>query len=392
MKLKFFTNVSHEFRTPLTLILGPLEKLLSMDKRESKIQQQLNFIQVGSKRLLRLINQILKFRKVETGNFELLVSRKDIIPFIREIAFSFKSESRKKRIIYSLKIPVKSAYVWFDENIIETIIYNLLSNAFKFTQEKGEIQLSLDFLDDNDNSVNPDQKSEKYAYITVSDTGSGIPKERQNNIFKRFYQIGKSEEQKRGTGIGLALCKDLVELHHGKIDVQSEETIGTTFFVKIPVHKSFFSEKELDINLNDTKVSEHIQEFLKEETEIIYNDEDISNLSFKEPKDPNAARILIIEDDLELVKYVGKLLEENYNIITANNGENGLKLAMNEEPDLIISDIMMPGIDGFDLCEKIKTDIHTSHIPIILLTALGSIDDFLIKQWIILKRISQSLN
>ena len=143
MKLRFFTNISHEFRTPLTLILGPLERLYSMEIMEKKVKQQLSFMQVGGKRLLRLVNQILKFRKVETGNFELGVTRKDIIPFIQEIAISFKTQSMRNRIRYSLKIPVKSANVWFDENIIETIIYNLLSNAFKFTPEKGKVQLDL---------------------------------------------------------------------------------------------------------------------------------------------------------------------------------------------------------------------------------------------------------
>ncbi|MBN2349588.1 MAG: response regulator [Bacteroidales bacterium] len=376
MKLKFFTNISHEFKTPLTLILGPLDKLLLMNNLDHKIKQQLTFMHSGSKRLLRLINQVLKFRKVETGNFELRVSQQDIIPYLKEIAVSFKSQSRRNHIKYSLKFPATSAYVWFDENIIETIVYNLLSNAFKFTPEKGKIQLAVSFTDSENKIVIPDREHERNICIEVSDTGSGISQERLELIFKRFYQIGKSEEQKRGTGIGLALCKDLVELHHGTISVQSEEHVGTKFTVIIPVYESFFTESEFDRSIPDaTSVRKNLPEFLKEEQEIVLNDEDISALHFNKPDQANAPKILIIEDDAELVKYVGKLLENNYFIITANNGIKGLECALKENPDLIISDIMMPEENGIDLCEKLKTDFHTSHIPIILLTALSSIDD-----------------
>ncbi|MBN2213546.1 MAG: response regulator [Bacteroidales bacterium] len=375
MKLQFYTNISHEFRTPLTLILGPLDRLHSMDIPGSKIRQQLAFMQIGSKRLLRLINQILKFRKAETGNLELKVSRKDIVFLVKELAISFKSQSSRNRIKYSLKINAKSAYVWFDENVIETVIYNLLSNAFKFTPCKGTVQLTLEFLDDRNNVVLPNQADERYIRIVVSDTGSGIPKEKIQTIFNRFYQVEDHGEQKRGTGIGLALCKNLVDLHHGKIEVRSEENIGTTFTVVLPVHKSFFSENEFDNNLLDINDKQQIHEFINEENEIVITGDDFSAVTFKEPKTVNASKILIIEDDVEMAKYVGKLLEEKYRIITANNGIKGLELALNEEPDLIISDIMMPGKDGFDLCDRIKSDIRISHIPVILLTALTSIDD-----------------
>ncbi len=375
MKLRFFTNISHEFRTPLTLILGPLKKLLSLHKANNKDKEQLMLIQAGSKRLLRLVNQLMEFRKVETGNLEIKVTRKDIISLLKEIALLFKSKLVQNKIKYSLTIPVKAAYVWFDENIIETIVYNLLSNAFKFTQEKGKVQLIVEFLDSDGNPVIPNEKNERYMKIIISDTGVGIQKERIDTIFKRFYQIGTSEELKRGTGIGLALCKDLVELHHGEITVQSEENIGTKFTIKLPVHISFFTEKELEKSTSVLLEKEKVIELHDKETEIFFMDEDISSIEFTEPSTSNAEKILIIEDDIELMKYVGNMLEGSYKILTANNGNKGLELAIKEEPKLIISDILMPEMDGFELCEKIKTDIRISHIPVILLTALSSIDD-----------------
>jgi signal transduction histidine kinase/ligand-binding sensor domain-containing protein/DNA-binding response OmpR family regulator len=375
MKLRFFTNISHEFKTPLTLILGPINKLLSLDKLDSKIKEQLSLMHSGSKRLLRLVSQLMEFRKVETGNLELKISKNDIIPVLKDTAFSFKSKSIQNKIKYSLKIPVKSAFVWFDQNVLETVVYNLLSNAFKFTPEHGKIRLSLKFINEKGEIIIPNQKDERYIQLKVSDTGIGISKERMDTLFKRFYQIRKSEEQKRGTGIGLALCKDLVEIHHGEISVESEQGVGTDFTVKIPVHESFFNKKEFIDDEETTKGKQVIPGFIEEETEVILIDEDMSSVEFKEPEIPNAPVILIIEDDIELVKYMGNLLEDKYRILTSNSCEKGLEILIKEEPELIILDIMMPGMSGLELCQKIKTDIRISHIPVILLTALTSIED-----------------
>jgi signal transduction histidine kinase/ligand-binding sensor domain-containing protein/DNA-binding response OmpR family regulator len=375
MKLRFFTNISHEFKTPLTLILGPVNKLLSMDKLDNKIKEQLSLMHSGSKRLLRLISQLMEFRKVETGNLELKISKNDIIPVLKEIAFSFKSKSIQKKIKYSLKIPAKSAFIWFDQNVVETIVYNLLSNAFKFTPEHGKIRLSLKFTNEKGDIIIPNQKDERYLLLKVSDTGIGISKERMDTLFKRFYQIEKSEEQKRGTGIGLALCKDLVEIHHGEISVESQQGVGTDFTVKLPVHESLFNKKEFVEDEESTRGKKVIPGFIEEETEVILIDEDISSVEFREPKIPDAPLILIIEDDIELVKYIGNLLEDNYRILTSNSCEKGMELLIKEEPELLILDIMMPGMSGLELCQKIKTDIRISHIPVILLTALTSIED-----------------
>jgi signal transduction histidine kinase/ligand-binding sensor domain-containing protein/DNA-binding response OmpR family regulator len=374
MKLRFFTNISHEFKTPLTLILGPLSKLVSMGKLDSKIKTQLSLMQSGSKRLLRLVGQLMEFRKVETGNLNLRISRNDIIPVLKDIAFTFKSKAIQNKIKYSLKIPVKSAFIWFDRNILETIVYNLLSNAFKFTSENGKVHLSLKFLNKDGEIIIPNQKDERYIQLMVSDTGIGIPKERMDTLFKRFYQIGRAEQQKRGTGIGLALCKDLVELHHGEISVESEQGTGTDFTVRIPVHESFFNRNEF-IEEEKIKETQKIPGFIKEESEVILIDDDLSSVDFKAPDITDAPLILIVEDDVELVKYMGKLLEDKYNILTSHSCENGMEMIVNNEPDLVVLDIMMPGMSGLELCQKLKSDIRVSHIPIILLTALTNVED-----------------
>ena len=377
MKLRFFTNISHEFRTPLTLILGPLNNLLSMNELDGTVKRQLIFMNQGGKRLLRLINQVLNIRKVETGNIELHVTRNDIIPFIKEIASSFRLQTIRKKIKYSLKVPVKSALVWYDDNVVETVLFNLLSNALKFTPVYGRIQIVISLLDNEGEPVTPGENEVCFLRFSVSDTGIGIPKDRQGIIFKRFYQIDKSEELKRGTGIGLALCKDLVDLHHGTIDVESTLEKGTAFMVTLPVCRNTFNEKELEDGKNGDVgniLEKHPED---EENEILFSDMDTEdqNPAFAVPQNPDTPEILIIDDDTELVKYLGELLRNNYKLHSELNGMKGMEYASSNEPDLIISDVMMPEKDGFDVCREIKSDIRLSHIPVILLTALSSGDD-----------------
>ena len=373
LKLQFFTNISHEFKTPLTLILGPLDNLLALKGLDKYVKDQFKLMQNGGKRLLRLINQLMEFRKVETGNYKIRVSKSDIIPLIKETSLSFKLRSVQSKIKYLIHIPVKSATVWYDDNIIETIIYNLLSNAFKYTRDKGSISIHAYFEDKDGNVVVPDIGVDSFLVIKVSDTGVGIAKERLENVFKRFYQIEDTAEQKRGTGIGLALTKDLVEVHHGTISVNSELGKGTIFNVRIPVCESSYEKNELaDINQTNTRPVKNENEW----EEIILKHQP-QLLEFKKPDDKNAPVILIVEDDYELIQYIGKILESKYQVLTSNNGVEGLETAVAEEPELIISDIMMPEMNGLELCEKVKTDIRISHIPVILLTALSSTDDMI---------------
>ncbi|MFC2137094.1 two-component regulator propeller domain-containing protein, partial [Bacteroidota bacterium] len=293
MKLKFFTNISHEFKTPLTLILGPLSNLLSLSKLDKKVADQLSLMNIGSKRLLRLVNQLMEFRKVETGNQKLNIAKSDIIPLLKEIAFTFESKSVQSKINYSLSLPANSALIWFDSNIVETIVYNLLSNAFKYTPENGSIKLNVSFINEKSEIVIPNQAEEEFIQIEVSDTGKGIPKNRIENIFKRFYQIDAFQKQKRGTGLGLALCKDLVELHHGEISVESEEHKGTIFSIKIPVKESFYTKDEFigdeEDDSPEIKDTDSLTEEIIDEIKI---NQDIATISFNLPEDKNARSIL----------------------------------------------------------------------------------------------------
>jgi len=373
LKLRFFTNISHEFRTPLTLILGPLNNLLGMEGLDSGLRRQLTFMNHGGRRLLRLINQVLNIRKVETGNFELYVKHDDVIPLLRSIAQSFKSQAVRNKIRYSMKMPATSAILWYDENVIETVVYNLLSNAFKFTPHKGIIRFVVEFYDESGKPADEDGKIH-YLHFTVSDTGVGIPNERLELIFRRFYQIEKREELKRGTGIGLALSKDLIDLHHGSIEVESVEGAGTTFSVTLPVTRTAFTPDEIELIDEDGSLNIYHPPTDGREKEIFLagDEDDLQEYEFKEPDTRDAPGLLIIEDDAELVRYLGQLLEEKYRITVAANGKKGMDTAIKQEPDLIISDVMMPEKDGYDVCREIKHDIRLSHIPVILLTALSS--------------------
>jgi ligand-binding sensor domain-containing protein/signal transduction histidine kinase/DNA-binding response OmpR family regulator len=368
MKIQFFTNVSHEFKTPLTLILGPLQNILSENTLEKHVKDQLTLMLSGCKRMLRLINQLLEFRKAETGNLSLKVDQNDIVPLIKEVAYSFGEKSKRDKIKYILRIPVSSAIVWYDASIVETILYNLLSNAFKFTPSKGKISLEVNFLDEKGVTVLPNRRDERFMLLVISDTGIGIPKERMDNLFKRFYQFRSSEQQNRGTGLGLALCKDLVALHHGSISVESNPESLTSFSVLIPVDKPSQTD-ELAIPEGNGKTDHHIDE-------ILIND-DMLLVEFKQPARRNSPLILIVEDDVELISYIGKMLEDSYRIIVATNGKEGFKQAIEQVPDLVVLDIMIPEMNGFELCEKLKTDTLTSHIPVILLTALDTTEDMI---------------
>ena len=375
LKLQFFTNISHEFKTPLTLILGPLENVLSRKDLDKNLKEQLLLMQSGSKRMYRLINQLMEFRKVETGNYKIKISYNDIIPLIKEIVMSFKPKSVQNKIKYILQISLKSANVWFDENVIETIIYNLLSNAFKYTPKKGEIKITVSFYDEKNSNEIHNSEQIKKMLLTISDSGIGISKQRIENIFKRFYQVETFSDKKRGTGIGLALTKDLVEVHKGTIDVESEEGRGTVFLVQIPVNKEFFTEDEIRVS-SENGFTQELRDNQEIYEEILINNNPDS-INFSISKDKNAPVILLIEDDIELLGYLGKMLEKDYRLMVANNGKEGLKLAIEGEPDLVISDIMMPEMNGLELCEQLKKDIRTSHIPVILLTALSNTDDMI---------------
>ncbi len=371
-KLRFFTNISHEFRTPLTLIIGPIEKMIQSFINNEDLKSQATLIKRNAQRLLSLINQLMDFRKIETSNFSLKVSKKNIVPFIQDIYHSFSQFASDHNITYNFNTNEESILIWFDENVIERIIFNILTNAFKYTPNKGNISVSL-----TNNSEIGINKSfpDGYLAISIKDSGIGIPKNQLNQIFDRFYQVNSTDitlnkVENSGTGIGLALSKNLVELHKGEIVVNSEMGIGTEFIIYLPLTSKKYAKEQIIDYVE--KQPDHKK--LLDEISVLENrDENISNL-YSQSLQKNKKSLLIVEDNLDLRTFIANNLSADYNIFEASDGQKAIELAKKYDIDLMISDIMMPNIDGIELCNIFKTNINYSHIPIILLTAKNSIE------------------
>jgi len=373
MKTQFFANISHEFRTPLTLILGPLKQMYDGIFNGDPQNVYEMMIRNGN-RLLKLINQLLDFSKLEAGVIPLQAVETDFISFSKMIFANFETTAQTRNIRYFFQSDTSELMLYLDLKHMEKVILNLLSNAFKFTQDKGEIFLKIS-KNIEDNVID---QGEGIVEMQVVDTGIGIESDNIPYIFDRFYQVeGTNTKLHEGTGIGLALVKELVKLHHGSVHVVSNKGIGTTFIIHLALGKSHLKSEELSISKNYDNTTSS-RPYLKEtlvETELHEN---------------NIKIILIVEDNPDMRKYIQGNLSESFQIIEAKNGEDGLNEATNVIPDLIISDVMMPKMDGYELCQKLKTDERTSHIPVILLTAkadkksklegleIGA-DDYLIK-------------
>lgn len=358
-KLRFFTNISHEFRTPLTLITGPLENLMQSDGFSVELQRQFMLMHRNSLRLLRLVNQLMDFRKFENNKMELLASEQNLISYLKEIQESFSTLSERKQIDFQLITKHKVLPIWFDVDKIDKAMFNLLSNAFKFTQAGGKITISVG---DPIPTVNKLYKEE--IVIQVSDTGEGISPKYVDRIFDRFFQAEKSHHFK-GTGLGLSLSKDFIELNYGEIRVESSIGKGTTFFITLPVGKEHLKEEEM-LNQN------LMEKFRKEEP--IIQQKHIALHNVKLDGKIKLPLILIVEDEADVREYVISCLDNKYSILEAKNGEIGLQIAIDNDPDLIICDVMMPKMNGLELTKKLKSDIKTCHIPIILLTAKASLE------------------
>jgi len=337
MKIKFFTNVSHEFRTPLTLIVTPIDKLIRQAK-DPDHQQQYLLIQRNAKRLLNLVNQLLDFRKLEVQKMRLNLSEGDIVKFIRETVFSFSDLSEKKDIRLDFISGIDSLETLFDQDKLEKILFNLLSNAFKFTQEHGAVFVEVSY-EHNEN--------EKILNIRVNDTGIGIAEDKLDKIFDRFFQneLPKSIVN-QGSGIGLSICKEFVKLHGGTIHVESKVGEGSRFTVRLPLVEV----------LQHAGVPEGIGK-------INHAPEEITVQNSKKPV------LLLVEDNEDFRFYLKDNLKTEYRVVEAGNGVEGWKIALENLPDLIVSDIMMPEMSGIELCRKIKSDSRLSHTPVILLTA-----------------------
>ena len=357
MKLRFYTNISHEIRTPLTLILGPLEKLRKNLIPAGEIPGHLEVMHRNANQLHELINQLLDFRKMESGNLKLVLKRGDLVSFVGGIVGSFRKYAEEKEIELKFNSLKKEIVTNFDEDKIAKIMNNLLSNAFKFTAQGGKIVVNISLIFDSEEAESLGEQSEKrMVEITVKDTGIGIEESNLEKIFNRFFQVDQESVQ-TGTGIGLALTKELVKLHNGKIFVTSKPGKSSKFTVQLPFD---------DLRISSGSVTP--------ESEV---DGDVPNALPAEEQSGEQViagqKIMLLVDDNADVRYFIKShFSSSYHILEAKNGLEGWQIALKMIPNIIISDVLMPDMDGFEFCRKVRKDERTSHIPILLLTALGS--------------------
>jgi signal transduction histidine kinase/ligand-binding sensor domain-containing protein/DNA-binding response OmpR family regulator len=358
IKENFYTNITHEFRTPLTLILGPLEHLTEKYKTDSYISEQVQVIKRNANRLLLLINELLDFRKIEASSMHLKVSEENIVDFFSQIARSFESHAEIHNIGLRIEPQQNEIKVWFDKNKLEKVFYNILSNALKYTPDGGTIQCRISL------------SNQQYVSIEVEDNGIGIPENELIQIFRKYFTAENAIEQ-YSTGIGLYLTKEIVEMHKGEISARNNTKRGSCFKVRLKLGNNHFSFTELNnsnsntlIPSTDSMVSVNDAFEVQEDT-LIQSDDNGNDKSI----------ILLVEDNDEVRTFIKNELNTKYEVIEAANGKIGLEMAFECIPDLIISDVMMPELDGRSLCLQLKNNPLTSHIPIILLTALSDIEN-----------------
>lgn len=337
-KLQFFTNISHEIRTPLTLILNPLDKIEKAVK-DPAIQKDIRTLRHNARHLLKIVNQILDFRKIENNKKVLSVQETDLVSFISEIVRYFETYAQSEKIVYNFTSDVKELPLWIDRDKMEQVFINLISNAFKHSKKYGVITISI-----TDSGSN--------VMVEVHDTGSGMDLNTQQHIFDRFYSVGNA--QNHGVGIGLHLSKEYVELHSGKLYVNSEQGHFTSFFVEMPKGKEHLPEDTVFLqseNVEDTAIEE--DEAVKELLSRRYDD-----------------TVLVAEDDDDIRNYLFEELSDNFNVLVASNGYEATQMVLENNVSIVLSDVLMPHINGYQLCRDIKSNIATSHIPVVLLTAL----------------------
>ena len=356
IKLRFFTDISHELRTPLTLISSPVTEVLENEPLSPSAREHLTLVHQNTERMLRLMNQILDFRKIQNQKMKLLIEETDLIPLLQKVMSSFKLIAEEKNINYQLTSTIQSVYSWVDRDKFEKIFFNLLSNAFKYTPTDKSITVNI-------------TTKEKTVEIEVADEGIGIAVEKQHSLFQRFESLVKQNILQPSSGIGLSLVKEMVEMHHGTITVNSQPGVGSRFTVSLPLQREIFEEDvQVEFILNDSQSSApHPVDSMKAPEEV-EEKEDLETNS-------DGFSILVVEDNEELKAFLKSILSENYTVITASNGEEGLQHAVDDLPDLIISDVMMPVMDGLEMIRQIKENNNICHIPIIVLSAKASLDD-----------------
>ena len=373
-KIKFFMNISHEIRTPLTLIITPLLSLIKEDKEPHR-QGIYEIIRKNSERILHLINQMMDLRKIDKGQMVMRMCQTDMVAFINEEYELFRQQALAKNIDFDYQHDSEELPVWIDRNNFDKVIINILSNAFKFTPTAGHIRISLTHTD-------------HHAYISIKDSGIGIPKDKLETIFQRFYQSPNDPNDRNiGTGIGLDLTRSLVELHYGTISARNNEgekgskfEHGSEFIIRIPLGKDHLKPEEL-IEEEEVKEKENMElaEAEQEEQLAENNDRSAETLNYSDTTSASAkgakAEIVIVEDEEDIQDYLKTQLSSDFKIRTYPNGKVALNEILKNKPDLIISDIMMPEMDGTTLCTKLKANINTNDVPIILLTAKSREED-----------------
>ncbi|WP_147676354.1 hybrid sensor histidine kinase/response regulator transcription factor [Algibacter pacificus] len=364
MKLRFFTNISHELRTPLTLIIGPLQQIMEGGNDDEYLKRLNSIMYKNSTRLLRLINQLLDFRKVESGVVNLIVEEGDLVEFVKEIYDAFQDIADERHIDFVFRAEHNSIPAWFDNDKLEKILYNLLSNAFKFTPPNRKIEISI-------NKTQIDNKG--FAVVKVLDQGVGIAQEELPSLFERFYQTKKENNTiQTGSGLGLAYTKRLVEIHKGRIKITSEVNQGTNCTVLIPISKAEYE----DTAILETQPKQYHFDFVKNEIKDL-KETSLVEVETSKPVIHNkeTPTILIVEDNLDLQEYLTNYFKNYYHVLSAKNGKEGLDIALDENPDLIVTDLMMSKMGGIEMCKIIKHDIKTSHIPVIILTAKSGLEN-----------------
>ena len=357
MKLQFFTNISHELRTPLTLILGGIEDVRKHDQLSPRGEISLNLAQKNARRMLTLINQLLDFRKIVKNKMELKISRVNLVSLVEDAMEDFREMASERHIELLFTVSRRLILVWVDLERMESVIYNLLSNAFKFTRNGGRIEVIL--------TVN---ESEERVSMTVRDNGIGIAKDEQSAIFERFHQASPSVTGRmKGSGIGLALCRDIVSLHHGEISVESRPDAGSAFTVKLRLGNAHFGMEQINFGEQgeDARAEYMVSDYMSVEKE--------RRTDVAPPED--AQKILLVEDNRELRLFVYNSLIENYRVVEAEDGVEALEVIRRELPDIVVTDLMMPNMDGIELIDRIRHDFTISHIPIVMLTAKHSTDE-----------------
>ena len=348
---RVYTNITHELLTPLTIISASVEHLRM---EEPKYGYDYDMMQLNIQRMVRLLQQILETSKSQAGELKLLVSHGDVMKYIRETAQTIEPLMQKKGLTFNISCKPESMMGWIDTDKLDKIIFNLLSNAAKYTEKEGLVELIV-----------RTNKTFDQIIIQVRDNGIGIPKERQKGLFHRFYDGEYRNRNTFGTGIGLSLTRDLVYLHNGSISFESEEGKGTTFFIELPINKEAFAQSQID---EKNKINIHIpQSVILDFSEL--EKKSTEELAQEREAEENSYKLLVVEDNVELLMLMQQLLRHNYRVYTAQNGREALQVVHSTDLDLIISDVMMPEMNGYELTEAVKSDQDYSHLPIILLTA-----------------------